>query len=397
MLESKAIKAKLQKQWQQFKFHQAYLNNEQIFPYQIKLPRQSDQRLLHNFTQVQQWVLDLEQGYARVSGVTLIKQEISYSKMGRQRMPVALEFSDLASLAKYLGQWQAWQQFEHAAEKIITALPELLEWLRKNPAQVQKYLGVWRELIAVCQFFKTTARPDCYIRELAIPGVDSKFIEAHKAILKILLDQLLAVEAIASQYTKLSEHGFEKRFGLKYEQPLLRFRLLDPVLQAELGGLSDLSIPIAQFAKLDLLLDRVFITENKVNGLAFPEIKNSIVIFGLGYGVQCLKQIKWLSECHIHYWGDIDTHGFAILSQLRGYFPKVVSMLMDQQTLINCRKLWGEEAENKAHTCHQLAHLTEAEQLLYQRLKNAYWQPGLRLEQERIPFSLLEEKLHSLM
>ena len=397
MLDSKMIKAKLEKQWQQFRFHKAYLNNEPLFPYQVKLPRQSDKDLLHHFAQVQQWIADLERDYGQLSGVSVIKQELSYSKMGRQRMPVAIEFHDLAALAKYLGHWQVWQRFERAAEKIVSSLPELQAWVQQTPGQVSKYLDRWQELLAVCKFFKAMPNSGCYIRELAIPGVDSKFIETHKPIIKILLDQLLPAEAIANQYTKLSEHGFEKRFGLSYEQPLLRFRLLDPALYSELGGLSDLSIPIDQFAKLDLLLDRVFITENKVNGLAFPAIKNAIVIFGLGYGVQCLKSVNWLSESKIHYWGDIDTHGFAILSQLRGYFPKVESMLMDQQTLIDCKHLWGAEPENKVHPSDALAHLTEAELLLYQRLKTAHWQPRIRLEQERIPFFLLEEKLHSLM
>ncbi len=393
MLESKAIKAKLEKHWQQFKFHQAYLNNESLFPYQIKLPRQSDKHLLHHFAQVQQWIVDLERTYEKFSGITLLKQEISYSKMGRQRMPVALEFSDLEALVKYLGHWQAWQKFAKAVSQILTALPELQEWIQQNPAQIDNYLGAWDKLLAVCHFFKVTPKPNCYIRELAIPGVDSKFIEKHKGILKILLDQLLPAEAIVFEQTKLSEHGFEKRFGLKYDQPLVRFRLLDPGLYAELGGLSDLSLPIEQFAQLDLLLDRVFITENKINGLAFPEVKNAIVIFGLGYGVKSLKQVQWLNDCRIHYWGDIDTHGFAILSQLRGYFPKVESMLMEQQTLINCKYLWGEESNNKACPSQSLPHLTEDEQTLYQQLKTAYWQPKLRLEQERVPFSLLQEKL----
>ncbi len=236
MLASKAIKAKLEKQWQQFKFHKAYLNHGSLFPYQIKLPRQSDKSLLHNFAQVQQWIAGLELDYGKLPGACLIKQKISYNKMGLQRMPVAIEFTDLASLAKYLGHWQAWQKFEKVVKQILTALPELQEWLQQNPAQIYNHLGVWDELLAVCRFFKATPKPDCYIRELAISGVDSKFIEKHKAILKILLDQLLPSEAIASEYTKLREHGFEKRFGLKYELPLVRFRLLDPGLSAEFGG-----------------------------------------------------------------------------------------------------------------------------------------------------------------
>nr|WP_221935062.1 Wadjet anti-phage system protein JetD domain-containing protein [Catenovulum sediminis] len=66
--------------------------------------------------------------------------------------------------------------------------------------------------------------------------------------------------------------------------------------------------------------------------MAFPPVNNAICIFGLGYGVQLLKEVNWLNQVAIYYWGDIDTHGFAILSQLRGYFPKVKSMLMDEAT-----------------------------------------------------------------
>ena len=29
----------------------------------------------------------------------------------------------------------------------------------------------------------------------------------------------------------------------------------------------------------------------------------------------------WLLEKEIYYWGDIDTHGFAIFNQLRGFLP----------------------------------------------------------------------------
>lgn len=155
------------------------------------------------------------------------------------------------------------------------------------------------------------------------------------------------------------------------------------------AGASDITLTVRDFAKLDLLVDRVFITENKINGLAFPGVRNGLVIFGLGYGVQLLKEVPWLGACQIHYWGDIDSHGFAMLSQLRSYFPRTRSLLMDEATLLACRSWWGSEPSATAHRAEQLPNLNETEQLLYQRLK-AHWQPNLRLEQERIPFSLLQ-------
>ena len=63
---------------------------------------------------------------------------------------------------------------------------------------------------------------------------------------------------------------------------------------------------------------RVFITENETNFLAFPPAADAMVVFGAGYGWEALARASWLHRCQLHYWGDIDTHGFAILDQLRG-------------------------------------------------------------------------------
>ena len=95
-----------------------------------------------------------------------------------------------------------------------------------------RYADQWPRLLAVCRYFVAHPQPGCYVRELDIPGVDTKFIEAHKSILKAILDQLLPPEAINQQQDKLAEHGFAKRYGLKYEQPRVRFRLLDANLAA---------------------------------------------------------------------------------------------------------------------------------------------------------------------
>ena len=144
------------------------------------------------------------------------------------------------------------------------------------------------------------------------------------------------------------------------------------------------------------MVDRVFITENLVNGLAFPNVKNALVIFGKGYSVQLLKQIQWLHRCRLYYWGDVDTDGFAMLSQIRGYFSNTQSLLMDEATLLATKSFWGAEALNKRQTPASLPNLLPAEAALYTKLKADHWQPRLRLEQERIPFSLLTEQLRQL-
>lgn len=396
MIKTEDIRQKLERQWRRFGWHKAWLNQELVFPHRVGLPRPTDKQLLHEFDAIRRQLGQLRSDLQGVRGLVLIEQEFQFATMGRQCLPVAIEFADMAALARFLGKHQAWHAFVADCERIRADFPALGPWLGQAPASVDKYRGRWPRLLAVCRYLAARPRPGLYLRQLDIPGVDSKFIEAHKGILKTLLDQVLPASAIDPRFDGLNEQGFEKRYGLDHEGPAIRFRLLDPALAAEFGGLTDLSIPLTDFARLALLVDRVFITENKVNGLAFPSVRNALVIFGLGYGVQALREVPWLRDCRLHYWGDIDSHGFAMLSQLRGYFPLAASLLMDEATLLHCRPLWGEEPVGKGHPADWLPHLTETEQRLYQRLKEGYWQPRLRMEQERIPFTLLETALSSL-
>jgi len=78
------------------------------------------------------------------------------------------------------------------------------------------------------------------------------------------------------------------------------FRLLDERLA--INGLSDIAVPAEQFARLSSVAQRVFITENEINGLAFPDVPRGLVIFGLGYSLDLLFSAEWLRSLELHYW-----------------------------------------------------------------------------------------------
>ena len=130
---------------------------------------------------------------------------------------------------------------------------------------------------------------------------------------------------------------------------------------------------------------QVFITENETNFLAFPPAHKGMVIFGAGYGFEALGRARWLNDCgcRLHYWGDIDTHGFAILNALRSHFDNVESFLMDRHTLDAFKPVWGVE---DTPLLRDLPRLTNDEQALYDDLRDNRIRPNLRLEQERISF-----------
>jgi hypothetical protein len=126
------------------------------------------------------------------------------------------------------------------------------------------------------------------------------------------------------------------------------------------------------------------------NFLAFPAVARAIVVFGAGYGWEPLAQADWLRRCDLHYWGDIDTHGFAILAQLRSRLPHAASFLMDRETLLAHRSHWGVEP---GPVRHDLAGMTTEEAGVYDDLRFDRLQTGLRLEQERIGYGWLTDHL----
>lgn len=301
--------------------------------------------------------------------------------MGEQFIPKVLEL-DMDDFLKQLSKKRRFDKHIELIDKTLIRFPSLKPLLQDKPKFLMEYDEVWEKLLNVCDYFTTHSNPNIYIRELDIESVDTKFIEKHKKILDILLSAIMDRET-----TRLAQNGFEKRYGLKYDLPTIRFRILDESLY--IAGLSDISLPLNEFMKLNIVCDRVFITENKINGLSFPNIKNSMVIFGLGYGVETLKNVPWLKGKELLYWGDIDTHGFAILSQIRGYFPHLKSILMGEDMIKKFKFLAVEESLSKRFL-GELNHLTKEEYRVFENLKENIYGEALRIEQERISFGCLE-------
>lgn len=187
---------------------------------------------------------------------------------------------------------------------------------------------------------------------------------------------------------------FSARYSFLEKPARIRFRVLDPAIRFVLGSASpDVTLDADSFSRLDLAAKRVFVTENETNFLDFPPVRNAIVIFGAGYGWDALVRSHWLKNCPIHYWGDIDTHGFGILDQLRSHFDHVVSFLMDRATLDAHAAFWGSEDKPLRVDLHRL---TPEERALYADLRDNRMRTGLRLEQEHIGFHWLAQRLRLL-
>ena len=312
-------------------------------------------------------------------GYTIEYQTVKTRKHGLQDIPTSISFFTEYDYLKFIGKEQITAHFRADIGKGLSELPELKDWISKYPNKVLDNHNVWDDILVVCKYFKTTPKPQLYIRELPIQ-VHTKFIERNKGIIKELLDIIIS-EQVNTEATR-----FEPHFNLKYDEPIVRFRVLDKTISEKFfSGTNDISLPISQFKSIGISVHTVYIVENKMNMLTFPLKSDSIVLWGHGFGVDILKNVEWLRSKRIFYWGDLDAHGFLILSELRKHFPQVESFLMDRETF---DAFFENDKGVETNVVGDL-YLTSKERELFEYLK-AF---NFRLEQEKIPFEYAKVKI----
>lgn len=380
------LRAQVQRLWDRGELLRAAVADAIDWPLRLSLKVPAPADLSERFDAVRDWVREI--GAAR--HVRLEWREWTHRVQGRQRLPLAAWVDSLDDALALVGKKRQAERFRALWQQTASAQPVLQPWMTKRPLQVLELADRWDRLLAIVGWLQSHPRPGLYLRQVDLPGVDSKFIEAHRGVLAEWLDLALPPGAIDAAAAGAAQ--FARRYGF-LDRPLrIRFRLLDPALPTLPGckGLADITLDAASFATLALPLRRVVVTENETNFLALPALPQAIAIFGAGYGWDALARAGWLQRCELHYWGDIDTHGFAILDQLRGHFPHAASLLMDRETLLAHRALWGEEPQPIRH---DLPRLTVDESAVYDDLRFDRLQPGLRLEQERVGFGWVRERL----
>ena len=372
------LRAQLQRLWDDGSILAARVRGESLFPLELRLRQPSVAELGEQFDAVRRWIGELEAG---ADGYQIIWRDINHRQLGRNRLPDKALIATEDDALRLLGRKGDARRFDQLAASTLAVFPQLQAWLARRPLVVLEQAPAWERMLAILQWFVRHPTPQLYLRQLDVAGVDSKFIEARKGLLAELLDLVMDPAAVCAH--AVGARQFEARYGLLSKPALVRFRILDPAFA--IGGLSDLSVPVAQFATLATNVEHIFITENEINGLAFPSAPAAMVIFGGGYGIERLADIGWLRERTIDYWGDIDTHGFAILDRLRAHLPHTRSMLMDTATLHAHRPLWGEEDRDKRYI-GQPERLHPDELALYSALRDDVFGQRVRMEQERLGF-----------
>lgn len=380
------LRAQVQKLWEKGLLLTAAST---AFPIRLRLTVPTSTELTERFDEVRAWNAQLRQGAAPLR---IVEREFRHRVLGSNALPGEVWLDSAPDGLALLGKQKDARRFADLRQTTQALQPALLPWLAKRPLSALALVDDWPRLLNVVSWLQAHPRPGIYLRQVDVPGVDSKFLESSRSVLAELLD--LALPAGAVDVSASGASQFCRRYGFKDKPLRIRFRLLD-AQQALLAGATeqDIGVTEAAFAQLSPPASRVFITENEVNFLAFPPLPDSLVIFGAGYGFDVMKNAHWLQQRRVYYWGDIDTHGFAILDQLRARLPHARSLLMDASTLLAHESHWGEEPKPELR---DLPRLNAAEGAVYNTLRDNRLRPRLRLEQERIGFGWVQAALAGL-
>lgn len=357
-------------------------------PLRLTLSPPTSKELADRFEEVAQWTRQIQ----ALPNLRIDWREFNHRLHGAQRVPECAWLDTLGDAVAFIHKRRAVDQFEQMLATTRLLEPRLCDFLSERPLRALELAGDWEQLLAVVGWLKVRPRPGIYLRQVDLPGVHTKFIDQHRTELNEILPYVLQPGEFGESRT--GSALFESRFGFRTKPAHVRLRSLDPALPVLAGApLPDIKVDEYSFARLQVSAKRVLMTENEINFLVLPPMADTIAVFTAGYGFDAVGKADWIRRAEVLYWGDIDTHGFAILDQLRAHVPQAMSLLMDGTTLRDHERWWGEE---RSPVSHDLPRLSAEESAVYDDLRYQRLKRNLRLEQEHIGFRYLEAALASV-
>lgn len=350
------------------------------WPLTLNLGQVTEKDMAVHMGAVRQWATE----WGRWPGPGEVSLEARHwPALGTQQLPARLTLCSPLDVARAIGSCAYWTHSAAALTRLAAHWPHLAQ--RIELAKLAITLVDWNEaeldkLLAVVDWLLAHPQSGLFLRQLPVEGIDTKWIETRKGAVATLLQ--------LTRPTPEPVTDFHALCGLRKAPTRMRVRVLCPELRQHLAGLGDLELPLEQLAQLNWQPSAVVVVENLETGLALPDLPGTVALMKLGNAVSLLAELPWLQHCPVFYWGDLDTHGLAILARARLAVPQLQSLLMNEATLLAWRDYWSEE--KTPAPVQDLASLTEAEQAVYQGLNHHRWGRRVRLEQERIPWAVAE-------
>lgn len=367
------ITARVRRRWDDGSLLRAYATGAAFEPVEVALHGPKPSEVGDDLAAARDWVARLDAGRRDDARYELRWSSIGGRQVGRNQVPTRAVVSSFEQAWALLGMGAEVRRFDQLLG-LATAHERVRAWMIAHPHRALELQTELPRLIAAYAWLAEHRGSGRYLREISAPDVDTKFAERHRAVLAAML----GVPGTAS--------GFLAGLGLRAKPEFLRLRLAE-----SLGfPVTELAVRVDELAALALTPRTALVIENEITYLSVPVPKDGVVIWGKGFEVDRVGRMPWLADADVGYWGDLDTHGFAILDRLRAGLPQTRSVLMDRGTLLAHRDRWVREDRPASSL---LTRLTPDEQDLYADLVADRLGERVRLEQERIDWAWAEQRL----
>ncbi len=369
------VVAKVRRRWTDGSLLRLYAAGGPFLAIEVPLRGPKAAEIGDDLDAVRSWVSRLDAGRRDDTRYTLEWGGVGGRHFGRNQVPTRAVLSTFEQVWALLGVAGDVRRFGSLLALTGDVGP-VRAWVLAHPHQAVELAEEWDRLLAAYGWLDAHRCSGRYLREISAPGVDTKFAERHRAVLA----GMLGVSSTAA--------GFLDGLGLQAKPEMVRLRV-PPGLGLP-KPLTEVAVRVDELAELPLTPRVALVLENEVSFLSVDVPEDGVVIWGKGFEVDRVGRLPWLADVEIVYWGDLDTHGFAILDRLRAWLPQTRSVLMDRSTLLAHRDRWVVEASPASS---RLTRLTADEAELYSDLVGESLGARVRLEQERVDWAWALERL----
>lgn len=378
------VLTRLRRRWDRGDYLRARALGEPFTPIDMAIRGPRPGELGERYDEVAAWARAWHDT-ARSPHLRVTMKSVGGKKFGVTTLPDRVIIETIDHLARLLGTTAQISRHDEMLAA-VSDQSKVRDWVATKPGRALAHHDDWPSIVAALRWLATNAGSGRRLREIDEPGIDTKFVETHQ---RILLE--LGALVVEPDLVTPSAKSIAGRFGFATGHLRVRFRLLDQQCRTPTPGFDDIEVRADDLARSPIDVEKVIVVENLATYLSFPATPRSALIFGGGYAASVIGSLRWLREREVLYWGDLDTHGFAILDRVRVTVPHARSILMDRVTLLAHRERWVTEP---APVDRRLPNLTDDEASVYRDLVEDAFGPSVRLEQERIPMAVVADAVN---
>jgi hypothetical protein len=372
----------LKREWQNHASVKSRLLNQKPFPIRIGLKPPTGQSAIEEMEHFQKFI-NLWRTFTLQH---LIEWDVrNYRVLSEQTVPKFFILNNIQELIEFIGgeairRSQIWKtNMSPLLDMYPDTYPALVKHLNTIEAMHPSDTQLLPDLIGQLSPEMGAGK---YLRALPLVGVDTKFLENYQALITSILN-LVHDNAVSNAGGLLEWLGCHTN-----PTGWLTIRPLCESTKAKMGGFPVLQLSGDVLKQQALPANNILVVENMESGLGLPSLQNTIAVFGGGKNVAWMDAL-WLKSKRIAYWGDIDTWGLSILSDVRFKLPNVEALMMDEETLnLHKDRMVGE----RKSVDYVPKFLTNSEAQIFSSLKNTDKLTS-RLEQERLSPDYIKSKL----